>query len=49
MAVICMIVIMILALEFGAELGPKVNPDTTTYVPAAGLVLLSSCSKSCGS
>jgi menaquinol-cytochrome c reductase cytochrome b/c subunit len=33
MAVVVMIVIMFLALEFGAELGPKVNPTTTTYVP----------------
>jgi menaquinol-cytochrome c reductase cytochrome b/c subunit len=33
MAVIVMLVIMLLALEFGAELGPKVNPTTTTYVP----------------
>jgi len=33
MAVIVMIVIMVLALLFGAELGPKVNPDSTTYVP----------------
>jgi ubiquinol-cytochrome c reductase cytochrome b subunit/menaquinol-cytochrome c reductase cytochrome b/c subunit len=33
MAVIVMIVIMVLALLFGAELGPKVNPTTTTYVP----------------
>jgi len=33
MAVIVMIVIIFLALYFGAELGPKVNPTTTTYVP----------------
>jgi len=33
MAVIVMVVIMLLALEFGAPLGPKVNPTTTTYVP----------------
>jgi ubiquinol-cytochrome c reductase cytochrome b subunit/menaquinol-cytochrome c reductase cytochrome b/c subunit len=33
MAVIVMIVIMLLALLFGAELGPKVNPTSTTYVP----------------
>jgi menaquinol-cytochrome c reductase cytochrome b/c subunit len=33
MAVIVMVVIMLLALLFGAELGPKVNPTTTTYVP----------------
>jgi ubiquinol-cytochrome c reductase cytochrome b subunit/menaquinol-cytochrome c reductase cytochrome b/c subunit len=33
MAVIVMIVIMLLALLFGAELGPKANPATTTYVP----------------
>ena len=33
MAVIVMLVIMLLSLGFGAELGPKVNPTTTTYVP----------------
>ena len=33
MALIVMIVIMLLALIFGAELGPKVNPTSTTYVP----------------
>jgi menaquinol-cytochrome c reductase cytochrome b/c subunit len=33
MAVIVMLVIMFLSMEFGAELGPKVNPTTTTYVP----------------
>src|SRR6201995_5834830 len=33
MAVIVMIVIIFLALLFGAELGPKVDPTTTTYVP----------------
>ena len=33
MALLVMVVIMLLALEFGAELGPKVNPTTTTYVP----------------
>ncbi len=33
MAVVVMIVIMLLSLLFGAELGPKVNPSTTTYVP----------------
>jgi menaquinol-cytochrome c reductase cytochrome b/c subunit len=33
MAVIVMIVIMALALLFGAELGPKANPASTTYVP----------------
>jgi len=33
MAVIVMIVIMVLSLLFGAELGPKVNPASTTYVP----------------
>src|ERR1700678_1675209 len=33
MAVIVMIVIMLLSLLFGDELGPKVNPTTTTYVP----------------
>jgi ubiquinol-cytochrome c reductase cytochrome b subunit/menaquinol-cytochrome c reductase cytochrome b/c subunit len=33
MAVIVMAVIIFLALFLGAELGPKVNPTTTTYVP----------------
>ena len=33
MAVIVMAMIIFLALFFGAELGPKVNPTTTTYVP----------------
>jgi menaquinol-cytochrome c reductase cytochrome b/c subunit len=33
MAVIVMIVIMLLSLLFGAELGPKPNPASTTYVP----------------
>ena len=33
MAVIVMFVIVFLALMFGAEMGPKVNPTTTTYVP----------------
>jgi ubiquinol-cytochrome c reductase cytochrome b subunit/menaquinol-cytochrome c reductase cytochrome b/c subunit len=33
MALIVMLVIMFLALEFGAELGPKADPTTTTYVP----------------
>jgi menaquinol-cytochrome c reductase cytochrome b/c subunit len=33
MAVIVMLVIMFLSLEFGAELGPKADPTTTTYVP----------------
>ena len=33
MAVIVIAVIMLLALLFGAPLGPKVNPTTTTYVP----------------
>ena len=33
MAVFVMAVIIFLALMFGAELGPKVNPTTTTYVP----------------
>ena len=33
MAVIVMAVIIFLALFFGAELGPKVDPTTTTYVP----------------
>ena len=33
MAVIVMIVIIVLSLLFGAELGPKADPTTTTYVP----------------
>jgi len=33
MALIVMIVIIFLALLFGAELGPKADPTTTTYVP----------------
>jgi menaquinol-cytochrome c reductase cytochrome b/c subunit len=33
MAVIVMAMIIFLALFFGAELGPKVDPTTTTYVP----------------
>jgi ubiquinol-cytochrome c reductase cytochrome b subunit/menaquinol-cytochrome c reductase cytochrome b/c subunit len=33
MACVVMAVIITLAILFGAELGPKVNPTTTTYVP----------------
>ena len=33
MALIVMLVIIFLAFLFGAELGPKANPTTTTYVP----------------
>ena len=33
MALIVLIVIMFLSLMFGAEIGPKANPATTTYVP----------------
>jgi ubiquinol-cytochrome c reductase cytochrome b subunit/menaquinol-cytochrome c reductase cytochrome b/c subunit len=33
MAVFVMVVIMLLSLLFGAELGPKPNPGSTTYVP----------------
>ena len=33
MAMIVMGVIIFLALMFGAELGPKADPTTTTYVP----------------
>ncbi len=33
MACVVMIVIILLALTLGAELGPKVDPTTTTYVP----------------
>jgi menaquinol-cytochrome c reductase cytochrome b/c subunit len=33
MMLLVMVVIMVLSLLFGAEIGPKVNPTTTTYVP----------------
>ena len=33
MALIVMLVIIFLALMFGAELGPRADPTTTTYVP----------------
>ncbi len=33
MAVIVMMVIILLTLMFGAEIGPKADPTTTTYVP----------------
>jgi ubiquinol-cytochrome c reductase cytochrome b subunit/menaquinol-cytochrome c reductase cytochrome b/c subunit len=33
MAVIVMVVIIFLSLMFGAEIGPKADPTTTTYVP----------------
>src|SRR6202012_5727026 len=33
MAVIVIVVIMLLSLLFGAEMGPRVNPTSTTYVP----------------
>src|SRR6201999_742309 len=33
MAVVVMIVIIFLAAMFGAEMGPKADPTTTTYVP----------------
>src|SRR5213082_3576626 len=33
MAVVVMAVIIFLALMFGAEIAPKANPTTTTYVP----------------
>jgi ubiquinol-cytochrome c reductase cytochrome b subunit/menaquinol-cytochrome c reductase cytochrome b/c subunit len=33
MAVVVMIVIILMALTLGAELGPKADPTTTTYVP----------------
>jgi mono/diheme cytochrome c family protein len=33
MAVIVMLTIILLSLLFGAELGPKADPTTTTYVP----------------
>jgi quinol-cytochrome oxidoreductase complex cytochrome b subunit len=33
MAVVVMLVIIFMSLMFGAELGPKADPTTTTYVP----------------
>src|SRR5690349_23140288 len=33
MACIVMLVIILMSLIFGAELGPKADPTTTTYVP----------------
>jgi mono/diheme cytochrome c family protein len=33
MAVVVMIVIIVMSILFGAELGPKADPTTTTYVP----------------
>jgi len=33
MACVVMLIIILLSVLFGAELGPKVNPTTTTYVP----------------
>src|SRR5690349_9607509 len=33
MAVVVMIVIILMSLTLGAELGPKADPTTTTYVP----------------
>jgi menaquinol-cytochrome c reductase cytochrome b/c subunit len=33
MMLIVMVIITLLALLFGAEMGPKVNPTSTTYVP----------------
>jgi mono/diheme cytochrome c family protein len=33
MAVVVLIVIILMSLTFGAELGPKADPTTTTYVP----------------
>src|SRR6201988_3290490 len=33
MALIVILVIIFLSLMFGAELGPKADPTTTTYVP----------------
>jgi quinol---cytochrome c reductase cytochrome c subunit, bacillus type len=33
MACVVLAIIIVLSLLFGAELGPKVNPTTTTYVP----------------
>ena len=33
MAIVVMIVIIFMSLILGAELGPKADPTTTTYVP----------------
>lgn len=33
MAMIVLIIIMVLSLLFGAEIGPRANPTTTTYLP----------------
>src|SRR3954465_13567480 len=33
MAVVVMVAIILMALTLGAELGPKADPRTTTYVP----------------
>src|SRR5207302_5222149 len=33
MAAVVMVVIILLSLVFGAEMGPKADPTTTTYVP----------------
>ena len=40
MACIVMLIIILLSLVLGAELGPKADPTTTTYAPAARVVLL---------
>ena len=38
MAVVVMITIIGMSIIFGAELGPKADPTTTTYVPGQGAV-----------
>ena len=40
MATITLLVIILMAILFGAELGPKADPTTTTYSPRPGVVLL---------
>src|SRR3954471_18062086 len=36
MACVVMLAIILMSLMFGAELGPKADPTTTTYVPRPG-------------
>ena len=40
MACVVMLVIIVMSIVLGAELGPKADPTTTTYVPRPGVVLL---------
>jgi hypothetical protein len=48
MAVVVMVAIILLSLTLGAELGPKADPTTTTYVPRPEWYFSSS-SSCCGS